>query len=104
MGSQDETMLKQSDSRLPELRDLKADHLEIACIDCGRKGRYRMAALIERYGEDMTFLDLRRILAGDCSRMQPNRDRCRAGFDQLLYLVEMPKLAGWDSSSNKETQ
>lgn len=98
-------MLKMSDSRLPVLGDLKAEYLEIECIDCDRKGRYRMATLIERYGEDMTFLALRTILAGDCKRLQPNRDRCRAGFYQLLYLNNgMPNLDGWQSSSNKDPQ
>jgi hypothetical protein len=43
--------------------------LEVACSRCGRRGRLRVAKLIERYGMDARLPELREILAGDCPRV-----------------------------------
>jgi hypothetical protein len=44
----------------------RAEWLAIACRKCERKGRLRLAGLLERYGPDYPMTQLRRDLAGDC--------------------------------------
>ena len=48
--------------------DFPADPIEVECKRCGRKGRYRKAALIEKYGNDIRLPDLLASLAGDCDK------------------------------------
>jgi hypothetical protein len=64
----------------------KLKMLEIACSRCDRRGRLRVAGLIERYGANAKMPDLREILAGDCPRVGSVSvyDRCGAHFPQLL--------------------
>ena len=47
----------------------KITMLEIACDRCERRGRLRVARLIEQHGADMGLPQLRGILAGDCPRV-----------------------------------
>ena len=42
--------------------------LEVRCTKCDRRGRYRMATLIERYGADFAGPDLRDKLSVDCEK------------------------------------
>ncbi len=47
----------------------KITMLEIACRRCERRGRLRVARLIEQHG-DMRLPELRYILAADCPRAE----------------------------------
>ena len=49
-----------SSRRLPNIGSFPTDPIEIECKECGRRGRYSKAALIEQYG------DLPRIPLGHC--------------------------------------
>ena len=48
------------------IRDFPTDPIEVECKRCGRNGRYRKAALIEKYGSDIVLPDLLALLASDC--------------------------------------
>ncbi len=45
--------------------------LEVRCTKCDRRGRYKMATLIERYGADFAGPDLRDKLSAYCPGMPP---------------------------------
>ena len=42
--------------------------IEGECKKCGRNGRYREAALIEKYDNDIVLPDLLALIAGDCDK------------------------------------
>ena len=44
--------------------------LEVSCRHCDRRGRYRVARLIERHGAAMGLPELRRVLSAGCPRWQ----------------------------------
>ena len=44
------------------------DALGVKCDRCGRSGRYRVAALVERYGLDMGLPEIAAALAEGCPR------------------------------------
>jgi hypothetical protein len=53
-------------------RDLvgKLDALNVECDKCGRRGQYRLARLIERYGIDAKLFDWAAEITADCPRKQ----------------------------------
>jgi hypothetical protein len=72
------------------LRPYPTDVVRLACTRCDRKGQYRKAALIVRFGKYMTLPDLRVLLA-NCDRHGKLGDACevhyvglspRDGFDR----------------------
>jgi hypothetical protein len=52
------------------IKDFPSDLVEIECKQCGRHGRYRKAALIEKYGSDIGLPDLLALIAGDCDQRE----------------------------------
>jgi hypothetical protein len=61
--------------------------LEFACSRCARRGRLRVATLVDRHGRNTPFLDIRHHLAGDCLRLYaPVNERCDIHFPQLRGL------------------
>jgi hypothetical protein len=63
------------------LSDLNEPTLTIVCQPCGRRGRYNVARLIERYG-DAKLPGLRAMIT-DCSKAGAVsfRDPCRARYE-----------------------
>ena len=63
------------------LSDLREPTLTIVCAPCGRRGRYSVARLIERYG-DAQLPGLRAEITG-CpkARSVSFRDPCRARYE-----------------------
>jgi hypothetical protein len=57
------------------LAEHPTDIVRLACTKCDRRGQYRKATLIERYGADANLVDLRLILAADCPRVRIWRER-----------------------------
>jgi hypothetical protein len=51
------------------LAEHPGDMVYLACTKCERRGRYRKATLIERYGPDQNMVGLRLILAADFPRL-----------------------------------
>ncbi len=54
------------------------------CQKCSRKGRYRKATLIEKYGSDTVLPDLLALLASDCEfRNKLGNQGCGAIYPAL---------------------
>ena len=49
----------------------RATHLDVACTRCSRRGRYRLARLVEQFGGDYAMTDLGAELANCPSRARP---------------------------------
>jgi hypothetical protein len=47
--------------------------VRLACEKCPRRGQYRKATLIERYGPDQSMVALRPVLAADCPKVIANK-------------------------------
>ena len=60
--------------------------LVVACTQCSRSGRYRIATLIEQHGAGCAIPDLRRVLASGC----PKRGDAHGGCD--VWFPELPAL------------
>ena len=62
------------------LSDFRVPTLSIECERCGRRGRYNVARLIEKYG-DAKLPDLRHVLA-NCPKPHAHsiHDRCRVRY------------------------
>ncbi len=66
------------------ITDHPTDPIEIDCQKCGRKGRYRKATLIEKYGSDTVLPDLLAMLASDCEfRNKLGNQGCGALYPAL---------------------
>lgn len=68
------------------LRDYPYVVVRFACRDCPRIGRYRLAALAERFGADAMMIDVLEAISSTCQRNKekhPGR-RCQAYFPDLL--------------------
>jgi len=72
-------------------RDLvgKLDVLNIECDKCGRRGRYGLRRLIERYGINAKLFDWSDEITADCPRKQAKNlnDICGAGCPELSKVV-----------------
>ena len=51
------------------LREHPGDMIRLACTKCERRGQYRKATLLERYGPEQNMVDLRLVLAADCPKV-----------------------------------
>ena len=59
--------------------------LEVRCTKCDRCGRYRITALIERYGADFAGPDLREKLSAGCEKhAAAEYERCDLYFPDML--------------------
>jgi hypothetical protein len=76
---------RRADAGAVLLRDYPAPVLRVACDACGRAGRYRLPALVERHGPAAGLPDVLAVLAGDCPRRGAGRfsDPCGARFPEL---------------------
>jgi hypothetical protein len=55
------------------LAEYPFDMVRLACTKCDRRGQYRKATLIERYGADANMVDLRLKLAAGCPKIAANK-------------------------------
>jgi hypothetical protein len=62
--------------------------VRLAWTSCERRGQYRKATLIERYGPDKNMVDLRLELAAGCPKVA-------AGKIKDLCGVYYPDRIGW---------
>jgi hypothetical protein len=71
------------------LRDDTGEVVRLDCARCDRRGAYRLAVLIERFGPAAGLPDVLSVLAGNCPRRGMGRfsDPCGAGFPELAALA-----------------
>jgi hypothetical protein len=64
------------------LSDFRVPTLSIECEPCGRRGRYNVAKLMEKYGDAM-LPELRHVLA-NCPKAHAHsiNDRCKVRYGQ----------------------
>jgi hypothetical protein len=64
------------------LSDFRVPTLSIGCEPCGRRGRYNVAKLMEKYG-DMKLPELRHVLA-NCPKAKSFsvRDQCKVRYGE----------------------
>jgi hypothetical protein len=79
------------------LRDYPFVVVRFACRDCSRIGRYRLAALAERFGADALMSDVLETISAACPRTHerhPGR-RCQAYLPDLVEPrpPDLPKAA-----------
>ncbi|WP_200905644.1 hypothetical protein [Methylobacterium sp. ARG-1] len=53
------------------LRDIQPGRVYVDCSSCKRSGRYTVASLRERFGPDMSTLDVLRTLTASCRYQRP---------------------------------
>jgi hypothetical protein len=71
------------------LRDYPFIVVRFACRECPRAGRYRLAALAERFGADADMRDVLEAISSSCrARIDPNRRLICAA-----YLPDIPPPA-----------
>jgi hypothetical protein len=68
--------------------------LAVACTQCSRSGRYRVATLIDQQGAGCAIPELRRVLVSDC----PKRGDAHGGCD--VWFPELPALFRGDDEGN----
>jgi hypothetical protein len=66
------------------------DIVRLACTKCERRGQYRKATLIERYGADANMVDLRLGLAAGCPQDHGETDDGRAVFAASIKARSSP--------------
>ncbi|MEY9196657.1 hypothetical protein ABIA16_001773 [Sinorhizobium fredii] len=80
--------------KLKTLAEFTLPHMALNCSQCGRRGRYNVARLIEKHGGEMPIRDFINLIGKSCDRrMQPReRQKCGLGCDALIYMF-MPAPA-----------
>ncbi|CCE96139.1 hypothetical protein SFHH103_01642 [Sinorhizobium fredii HH103] len=80
--------------RLKTLAEFTKPHMVLICTQCDRKGRYNVARLIEKHGEEMPIRDFIDMIGQSCHRRThpTEHQRCGLGCDDLIYMF-MPKPA-----------
>jgi hypothetical protein len=68
--------------------DGKLDMLRVECTRCGRKGRYNVRKLIEKYGRKANMMKWKQQLSGDC----PERDAPQLQDRCDLLCPDLPKV------------
>jgi hypothetical protein len=82
----------------------KLDVLRVECTRCGRKGRYSVRKLIEKYGRKANMMKWKQQLNGDCpkrdapgppatqfgAQLQPNQPRRRRRLRTRLACAIKP--------------
>jgi hypothetical protein len=72
--------------------------VRIACRNCKRRGRYRLARLAERFGADATLEEVLMTITADCNLAgnRTGRRGCRAAyFPDLDPAPPLPKRASF---------
>lgn len=67
----------------------KASHLDIPCSRCDRRGRYRLARLVDQFGGDFPMTDLGAELA-NCPHQNAasHSERCDVFFPGLIAILQ----------------
>jgi hypothetical protein len=65
------------------LSDMKSPFVVVACASCGRRGRFAVSRLLEKYGDDIAMPDLLPELT-KCPKWKSVSiyDRCKATYER----------------------
>ncbi|MEY9782255.1 hypothetical protein [Sinorhizobium fredii] len=91
--------------KLKTLAEFKLPHMILNCAQCGRKGRYNVARLIERHGPDMPICNFIAMIGRTCPRWvnQTERQACGLGCDALVYMfMTAPATDAYAMKQNEE--
>jgi hypothetical protein len=73
------------------LAECERPMIRLICDKYGRKGQYRKATLVKKFGPDVVMHDLLRKVA-DCPKHDPMRGGCSVRYDltedELNYLMQ----------------
>jgi hypothetical protein len=75
------------------LGEFRETFVFIACWHCPRRGRYRVANIVAKYGPDMHGTSLLNVLSADCTHYPPMSTIrvCGAHFTDTMWRGEGPK-------------
>jgi hypothetical protein len=84
---------------MSRLADFPFETVRLACRKCPRKGQYRKATLLDRYGADQNTVELRLILAADCPKVIANKitDLCGVIYSGKSEAEVTPKPVDWSA-------
>ncbi|WP_042776640.1 hypothetical protein [Sinorhizobium fredii] len=87
------------------LAEFKLPHMVLRCAQCGRKGRYNVARLVEKHGPEMTIRDFVAMIGQSCHRWTHPvvHQSCGLGCDDLIYMF-MPKPAAEGYAEQMQTE
>ena len=73
------------------------DMVRLACTKCGRRGHYRKATLLERYGPDKNMVELRLELAAGCPKIAANKimDLCGVYYPDPDRAIALSKCCAF---------
>ncbi len=72
---------------LAQIADL-LEMVEVQCTKCDRRGRYRTASLVKRYGAEFAGPDLRDKLSANCEKHDAAEyERCDLYFPDMLKVT-----------------
>jgi hypothetical protein len=75
------------------LRDIQPGRVYVDCSSCKRSGRYTVASLRERFGPDMSTLDVLRTLTASCRYQRPPGSPPARKYERLcLAAITLPPL------------
>ncbi|MGU3403369.1 hypothetical protein [Methylobacterium brachiatum] len=73
------------------LRDIQPGRVYVDCSSCKRSGRYTVASLRERFGPDMSTLDVLRTLTASCRYQRPPGSPPARKYEHLcLAAITLP--------------
>lgn len=79
---------------LGSLRDVLPGRVYVDCSSCKRSGRYSVASLRERFGPDMSTLDILRTLTASCRYQRPPGSPPARKYEHLcLAAITLPPPA-----------
>ncbi|WP_269284155.1 hypothetical protein [Sinorhizobium psoraleae] len=90
---------------LETLAEFKKPHMVLNCMQCGRKGRYNVARLIEKHGNKTIRDFIAMIGRTSCPKYgKPLKyGRCRIGCNDLIYMfMALPGVDGYAEKRDEE--
>lgn len=83
---------------MDRLGDVSGDRVRVECTTCRRRGSYRVFGLIERYGADITHVDLLRHLTASCRfQRTPGAAAARKYEAGCVAKLDLPKPASLEA-------
>ncbi|QGY01481.1 hypothetical protein MMSR116_05875 [Methylobacterium mesophilicum SR1.6/6] len=80
------------------LGDIAGDRLTVDCATCRRHGSYRLDGLMQRFGPEISTLDLLRALTTSCRHQRgPGSKVARKYETQCLATLRLPKAVSLEA-------